>query len=181
MPSISEINKLLDHKRIEKQNKRFHKLSRRKQRLAIAKDVLAQLKAKKYVAEPGTYIHVLEALFDSNGEQKDLQKVLLSTAAECNVCGLGAAFCSMARLGDEVTASDGEVENIHKTLKSIFSERQIALIEYAFEGADAGDLNILSENEADACGRFYEKRGNDDKRLAAIFRNIIKNDGTFKP
>ncbi len=158
-------------------------MSHAKQRVAIAYDVLAQIKMKKYHAEPMTYVEVPGAsdkIDDSDGAL-DLQKVLLSNSPDCNVCGLGAAFCSMARLGDEVDLADGDGYVIHKTLKPIFGMHQIGLIEYAFEGHDAADMQLLSENEEKACGRFFKKRPDDDKRLAAIFRNIIKNNGTFKP
>lgn len=170
----------MDSKLIEKQNKAFHKSSKKKQRIAIAKDVLAQLKAKKYVAKTGDYVrsNYLSELDRSN--KLDLQKALLDKAPECTVCGLGAAFCSMARLGDRVQLND--VNKIHEVLEPIFGMHQVELIEHAFEGMCIDISNdYLSDKEESSCERFCNKRPEKAKRLAAIFRNIIKNDGVFKP
>ena len=100
MPTISNV---LDPKFIEKQNKAFHRMSKKRQRIAIAEDVLLQLKMKRYIATTGTY----EDIILSTGERlsndrlsygEDLQMCLLTRTQECNVCGLGAAFLSLARL-----------------------------------------------------------------------------------
>lgn len=183
MSKSNSLAKLLDPKRIEKANAAFHKMSNKRQRIAIAEDVLAQIKAKKYVAMPGTYVQsdTLDDLVNEPSEEAfDLQKALLGKAPECNVCGLGAAFCSMARLGDELSLDDAD--NVHTHLEPIFGGDQLVLIESAFEGDDfSGPLGQLSEKELKACQKFFEKRPDDDKRLTSIFRNVIKNNGTFKP
>jgi hypothetical protein len=184
MPTASSLAKLLDPKRIEKQNAAFHRMSNKRQRIAIAEDVLAQIKARRYVAEPGTYVHSDElnnlVSDQTNEEPFDLQKALLGKAPECNVCGLGAAFCSMARLGDRVGMEDADEVHVH--LKPIFGGHQLVLIESAFEGDDFSGSNWdLSEEELKACMKFHAKYSDDDKRLAAIFRNVVKNNGTFKP
>src|SRR5208282_271957 len=176
-----------DPKQIENQNKKFHKMSYRKQRLAIAEDVLRQIKLKKYVATVGSYVrsYLAEKLINEsrqNDQVLDFQKVLLANTPECQVCGLGAAFCSMARLGDEVQMDDSS--EIHEHLTAIFGGHQVSLIEHAFEGFDAGgneETSPISENEKVACRKFFDKRPSDSKRLAAIFRNIIKHDGKFRP
>ena len=181
MPSKKSLASVLDPKQIEKKNAAFHRMSNKRQRIAIAEDVLAQLKAKSYRAEQGTYVqsYGLENLLDT--KNVDLQTALLSDAPQCNVCGLGAAFCSMARLGDNATLDD--VNSIHEMLEPIFGWEQVVLIESAFEGDDfsSGQRYTLSEEEMKACQSFFDKRPDDNKRLAAIFRNVIKNEGTFKP
>lgn len=180
-----QIKELLDPKRIEKQNAAFHRLSNKRQRIAIAKDVLEQIRLKTYVAVPGTYVdsETLSDLADKadmDSEDFDLQKALLGNAPECEVCGLGAAFCSMARLGDKVSFEVADAP--HESLTPIFGLQQVSLIEYTFEGGDAGGgEENLSGEEIQAARRFYRKYPKADKRLAAIFRNIVKNDGTFKP
>jgi hypothetical protein len=181
---MSSIPKYLDPKYIEKQNKKFHKLSRRKQRLAIAEDVLTQIKAKKYVANKEAYVILGKTFWKkSKSERQDLQKHLLSEDSGCRVCGLGAAFCSMSRLGDIVTLDDGNKRAIHGSLQRMFVDYQLALIECAFEGVQTRPISCpLSKKDESLAWRFFDKYGGDhDKRLAAIFRNIIKNDGTFKP
>lgn len=176
---------IFDPKQIEKQNAAFHRMSKKRQRIAIAKDVLAQLKREKYVAVRGSYVvsYDLDQLsFQETDEHPfDLQEALLGNAPECSVCGLGAAFCSMARLGDKVELED--VPDIYEHLEPVFGMHQLALIEYAFEGCDSGyeGNNNLSEEEVATCVRFCKKWPDHDKRLAAIFRNVVRNEGTFRP
>lgn len=192
MSKKNRLAKLLDPKRIEKENKKFQKLSPRKQRIAIAEDVVEQVKVRAYLATTSLYVQssTLEDAIDGkwNEEKRtytggiDLQTALLKGVPDCQVCGLGAAFCSMARLGDQVELSDAD--NIHDTLEPIFGAHQLALIEYAFEGDDAGGTSEdagMSEEEMEACVNFHEKYPDDNKRLRAIFKNVIKNDGSFEP
>jgi hypothetical protein len=165
---------LLDPKLIEKQNKAFHRMSKKNQRLAIAKDVLAQLRLKKYRATPGAYFSSQE-VDDAIDEIEILQEVLLEKSPVCNVCALGSAAVSLCRLGDEADIHD--VSSPHALLHEIFGD-QIQLMELAFEGEDINDDWDELPKEAI---RFYERYPDDTKRLAAIFRNIIRNEGTFKP
>jgi hypothetical protein len=186
---MSKLNKLLDPKAIEKRNKAFHKLSNRKQRVAIAEDVLQQLKLKKYKAETGIYVYSRELhnlRYDDEATQPgtfDLQKTLLGDTPQCDVCGLGAAFCSLARLGNNVTLDDADSDSIHRTLTPIFGKKQVAMIENAFEGKTINEHAgyELSDRKTRATEAFYNKYDNDKDRLKAIFKNVIKNDGTFKP
>jgi hypothetical protein len=183
MPITTKPLTLLDPKLIEKQNKAFHRMSKKNQRIAIAKDVLAQLRLKKYRATPGDYFsstEVYDAIdeFEVNHDfevHADLQEVLLEKSPVCNVCALGSAAVSLCRLGDEADIHD--VSSPHALLHEIFGD-QIHLMESAFEGdtVDGGWDELPKE-----AIRFYERYPDDTKRLAAIFRNIIRNEGTFKP
>jgi hypothetical protein len=154
-----------DAKAIEKRNKSFWKMPEKQQRVEIAKDVLLQLKAKNYLAQPGTYVHS-DTLNDLELQQEpfDFQQTLLIKSPECEVCGIGALFCSIARVGDRISYRD----NIFHSLKLVFDRDQIDLIEGAFEGWGYRGKGIRE---------FYHKYPDPNKRLAAIMRNIIKNEG----
>ena len=169
MPTISNV---LDPKFIEKQNKAFHRMSKKKQRIAIAEDVLLQLKMKTYTATTGVYEHVILSTGRCLQDDDDLQLCLLNGTQECNVCGLGAAFLSLARLGDRVSLDECE----HSVLSEIFTADQVDLIEHAFEGwvIDHSDM----PNDYTPV-KFFQKYPDPTKRMAAIFKNIIKNDGKF--
>jgi hypothetical protein len=192
--SKQTIAQLLDPKKLEKQNKAFHKMSKRKQRLAIAHDVIEQVRRKRYRASPGTY-HRVEGVTsysvvypDTDGNPHvrdqlltDVQKFLLATEKSCDVCGLGAAFCSLSRLGNETAWNDRDRD----TLEPIFGKKQVKLIEMAFEGwkhDHAKEEGIdIDKASAKKTRTFFKRRPDPEKRLVAIFKNIIKNDSIFKP
>jgi hypothetical protein len=146
---------------IEQKNKAFHKLSDKEKRIAVAKDVIAQVEARKYRATPGTYLFVKGLRVD-----EDVQKPLLEESTKCNVCAVGAAFASAARLGNNLFY--GQSERIE--MKKLFGEG-LFTIEQAFEGWRHVDKALLA---------FHKKHGpTSSKRLVAIFQNIIDNDGEF--
>jgi hypothetical protein len=164
MPVATKPLTLLDPKLIEKQNKAFWKMSKKKQRVEIAKDVLLQLKAKNYLAQPGIYVRSNTLNSWEYQQEFDFQQVLVTQSPKCEVCGIGALFCSMARVGDRISYRD----DLWDSLKLVFDRRQIDLIEGAFEGWGYRGKGILE---------FYNKYPTPNKRLAAIMRNIIKNEG----
>jgi hypothetical protein len=168
------------------------KISKREMATAVAKDVIAQLnrRTKGYEATPGLYVYI-ECVIPTN--VTDLQDAIPSIenqVGKCNVCALGAAVLSKARLFDNVpidgeAASYGGVisldyDDCFNGLKDIFSESQLQLIEAAFEGWDEGSWETNPAiRRAVAFGEKYID--DDKKRMKAIMQNIIDNDGTFKP
>ena len=71
-------------------------------------------------------------------------------------------------------------------LKKFFSARQLDIIEMSFEkwdrpeddNLDAAKISVKVGKEAQNFGRKY---GSPKIRMAAIMKNIIENDGTFRP
>jgi hypothetical protein len=168
--------KKLDPKAIERKNKAFWRKSKPEQCVAIAKDVLLQLAAKKYKAEEGTYIRWVENKdwtdFNSSSKIPDLQSFLLSKEPKCSVCAVGSAFLSMARLGDKISM----IDDYHDVLFAIFGWRQVRLMEAAFEGFSAGSVGATKASFA-----FYDKYALEQDRLQAIFQNVIDHLGKFVP
>jgi virulence-associated protein VapD len=105
----------------------FKRLPKKQQRIAIAKDALKQLDAKKYKASPGDWCNTalpttfdkelanLESWSDPSAEAaamkaalsdvhtKDsnvLQPLLLEAGVTCEVCALGSLFASAVRKAD---------------------------------------------------------------------------------
>lgn len=173
-------------KLVKEKNKAFASLSKKDKRLAIAHDVIAMVKAGFVNVYEGCYggIHT-DTGIDSD---KDLQSQIVnndgSFKGDCNCCALGACFLAKTRLGNR-TRSDGDIDpdDISSALGSIFGKRQMSLIEAAFElDNTSGEFNEkLSEKQAEKAIAFGEKHDSADKRLIAIMKNIIKNDGTFVP
>jgi hypothetical protein len=182
-------------KAIKRQNEAFAKMTKPQQRVAIAKDVIAQLKAKKYRARAGTYL--TNAKLDSvlkredDSPDKQLQQVLFSkNAGTCDVCGIGALMVSGVRFADKLTVGDlGPQPDwqwvIGYYLNTWFELSQIDLIESAFETSTTVGRRVCIDesfkcalNDAVAFGRRYQTDGT---RMIAIMRNIVRNRGEFVP
>lgn len=166
---------------IEKRNKAFNKLSKPEKRVAIAKDVIIALKAKKYIAKSGDYLNL------NSKSGKDLfgvninQELLCSDDVTCTVCAIGAMFTSKVAISnnfDDYRPSDNEMRS---HLSKYFSMPQLHLIESAFEGWEKGSTSISGNIPNDNHMIFEEKYPNDNDRMIAIMENIVENKGTFKP
>jgi len=176
--------------RIKAENQRFEKLPKQQQRIEIAQDVLAQLRAKKFVAQQGTYVSVDNLLKAGQNESIDLS-VPLTQAESCTVCGIGGLFVSAVCKADKLSVEEADGVDLggnfdmagdiaYAYLKQFFSQEQLELIECAFEGepsfqelADSGDVYDAVE--------FTEGVEDDDTRLRLIMENIIVNKGRFVP
>jgi hypothetical protein len=160
--------KKFDPEVIQKRNEAFWKKDKVAQRVAIAKDVLKQLADKKYFARKMCYI--------SNNVRysgaEDLQAFLLNKNPKCECCALGVSFLSLARLGDKLSLSDRDYRG---TLAPIFGKKQVALIETTFEGWGKA-IGGSKAGEA-----FFQKYPEPNERMKAIFKNIVKNKGVFRP
>lgn len=156
-------------RRVARNNKRFQKLSPEKQRVAIARDALSQLKAKCLTAIAGDY---MQPEYTAGVETTVL-------SISCGVCALGGLFCGLAgNTKDRSVTYSGRA--IRNSLNPYFSERQLTEIESAYErknmyyweaDRDAGALAM----------RHFPTGTRPAARLQAILGNIIRNKGTFVP
>ncbi len=184
---------------MKRRNKRFSKLGKAAARVAIAKDVIAQVGRRKLRPAEGHYLaiqdHFLrDVVTEISGRQ--FQDVVLG-ARECRVCALGALFTTAVMVRDQWTIrqvgayrsyigdADIAVDRDHMVayLKPWFSARQLALIESAFEMRlmDGGLKDRIPEEDFVAAIVFGRAHRSNRSRMMAIMRNIIENDGTFRP
>jgi hypothetical protein len=180
--------------KIKKLNAEFKKATKAQKRVMIAQDVLAQLKAKRYVAESGCWVQANYNPASSLADIKYKDSVKELFAAQkiqsCNVCALGGLFMSCTNLNnntlleelDDVSEDLGnlidEEEKLSNKLNKIFTTSQLKLIETYFE-ANGGYFRDYDEDER--IEAFYNKHPSDEKRLQLIMENIVKNEGTFVP
>ena len=147
-------------KTIAQKNAEFDALPKSEQRVAIARDIIAQVKAERYQAQTGTYFSLRPGeddplLYGDVVGTLELQSLINQQGAKCTVCGLGACFASAVRLADNLKVEDEhvsimdwcaqpelEVETIEyqngqksfdQKLKKYFGHVQLGLIECAFE------------------------------------------------
>lgn len=173
------------------------KVQRRKI-VAIAKDVLAQMKFLR--VSRGTYYlemtsDVEDILEQNRGRSlKNLMPRLLTPKKPCEVCARGAMFLSYVNLYNNVRvptevgtvwngladmASEKHAEEINP-LAGIVEPTQLGLIETAFECDDQFGFGNR-DDDVIAAVRFGHRYTDARHRLRAIMRNIIKNDGEFVP
>jgi hypothetical protein len=185
---------------IKEKNQAFSKMSKMHKRIAIAKDVIAQVKAKKFKASPGTYCKLKlnkRHKFKTEGEV-ELQLLMEDGAInKCNVCAIGSIFASKVSIGNkfkievrdvggwgdsELTIdTDLDDDDMMPSLRGIYTEKELRLIEYVFEGSDIGGFHDSELYEFHKTVQSYKKvyRKAED-RLIAIMENIINNEGIFK-
>ena len=190
--NVEKINKA-----IKKNNVAFDKATPNQQRVMIAQDVLDQIKAKRYVAESGTWV---DAYYNDDDIKKtdSVQKLFAEHKIEsCRVCALGGLFMSCTNLNNNVSVKTLEnitgvtdcqnlgqrISNNKKLpngLNRIFSKEQLILIETYFE-ANSGWFIDRSTSDTTSPDDFYDAYPDAYDRLVEIMENIIKNDGTFIP
>lgn len=179
-------------KKAKKKVTPFSELSPSQQRIKVAKDVLLQLKKKKYVATVGKYIDSYD--FSKMGLKYDDDiKKNFKKIKECKCCALGSCLLSITKFKNTLTIKDvSSKENFQNSsgkLLKMFTPKQLLLIENSFEGKPSGDYtsrigkNVFGEDttleEDEKCRSFYWQYSDTNSRLIAIMQNIIKNKGTF--
>lgn len=197
--TVEKINEAL-----RKSNAAFKKATKAEKRVMIAKDVLAQIKAKRYIPESGTWVDAnwnIRGGIDEIHETDSVQKLFADRTIEtCSVCALGGLFMSCTNLNNNTCVSDinygGEGTEIGERiqdgdtlsngLNKIFSKKQLQLIEVYFEkgdgwfGEDGYTGNYIGEDSRHV-EYFNDAYPDDDERLVEIMKNIVANDGTFVP
>jgi hypothetical protein len=177
-------------KTLKKDNAKFKKLTRAKQRVAIAQDVIAQVRAKKFVAD-STYFdwgaQGTEVLCNTleEAEEAELDASECISQVKCSVCGIGSLFLSGIRKNDKLS--------INKFLNHDWEMRDMA-VEYLGKWFDSNQLDLVEdfyERNGDQCdtdGWTHEessspiyREDNNNKRLVMIMENIISNSGRFNP
>lgn len=184
--------------RIERKNRAFRRLGVRQRRVAIAKDVISMLVARKIKATHGLYVGM-----DDRAKQKVREAVgrdlgeLIPTMPVCHACALGSMFLAAVTRADDMTvvapvvvAPDNEPPLIDRSrecrildraglsffqhgsydyLQRFFSKDQLHEIESAFEHARSYGGSWLSKLD----------RLGPRQRILKIMRNVVRNKGTF--
>jgi len=204
--SVKKINQIRKNheRRVSRDNKAFDKLSPADKRVAIARDVLAQIAAQKLVPTSGTWLSGKDdsPLFDEKDVKKnpELQAILTKTK-QCEGCALGGLFlCAVkkadklklneleevkkfeewkAECGSEAFLSDESKyiyqEDAFKYLGRFFSKDQLEAIESAFEQG----RGAVQEYEYSEAANFAEEVGEPEDRMRLIMENIISHKGRF--
>ena len=179
------------------------RLTKIQMRVAIAKDVIAQINSKKLIPETGVWIYDpklgsiddhIDNLIDKAMEDEENDtcrfepfnaRDFTKKVNKCKVCALGSIFVSAVNLYNGVEFTDGEnAARAFDTLEfsplsNYFSPRELAFIETCFEGEDSAhwtDVDGKDSAIAIAYNRSFPKAKD---RLISIMKNIIRNKGAF--
>jgi hypothetical protein len=138
------------------------------------------------------------------GADEDARELYLENKIQqCSCCALGSLFVSCTLYNDNTTTdelafagedisdwlmSGGMGDRMSNGLDKFFSIQQLQLIEQTFE-TDNGVVQSHDEDEfgkpypkfSKASEAFCHKYTTAESRMIAIMKNIVANDGTFKP
>lgn len=187
---------------IKKWNDYFKSLTKPQKRVALAQDVIAQIKAKKFLPKNKTYTKIVSPIKSYNEQiQSNFGDI------QCECCALGGIFLSDIKFNNSCTFNELDATYFDARedmrLKEYFSIEQLILIEAAFECWDFDNLVDdfwgeyqftsgfadgllfkdfkLTKEKINKTAEFGNQYTDSYKRLIAIMENIIANNGTFKP
>ncbi len=161
---------------------KFTELSPAEQRVALAKDAIKYIDAKKIEIGTNNWVVPLVdgalAPFSMADIGQDLCSVFQKQ--ECKACALGALLYAFVC---EVPGTKYEgYFSAPGLLRNVFSFTQLQLIEFTFEAGDGWvQEGTLDDDDEVAAMDFAAKYEDEDERARAIFQNIITNEGIFKP
>ena len=187
---------------IEKNNLEFERMSKAEKRVTIAEDCITRINIDQIKPKQGLFISQIDFYgrfngFDEHCEMdymseydNDVKEIINSSPITCSACVKGALFLSyvgrvnnVRKINNSVSILDSE----HQKLLELFSSRQLAMIEYAFEGYqflyvdENGNKIIFSDEELNKLTNFYLKNASNVEAMIAICENIIENKGEFIP
>lgn len=188
-------------KKTTKKAKKIKKLNDSQFRVAVAKDVIAQIKSGRYKVSPGTYLTTgSHSWIDPEIDHAACQ---VAKAKTCHVCAIGSMVASILTLKEtkgitnsvfecgisSYEGSIGDISNIMDvltTMTDVWGILDADLMEIAFECGQGAvrleevdrDLDFDDINCALIFSRLYPK---DQDRLIAIMQNVVDNNGRFFP
>ncbi len=170
---------------------KLSQMTKQEARIAIAKDVVAQIRAERYTARTGAFT-VMDDGDDGSMTKQGAADAVRAGQHKCSVCAVGAGVVSAAGLfnklpdGDElcwgVIVDETGTEN-YAYLGKFFPRATLIQMEDAFERADfANDRGVrLSREAEDAAIAFGSRWADDADRLEAVWANVLANEGAFDP
>lgn len=160
------------------------KPTKRQMMAAIARDVIAQIKLKKYRPQSGTYVQGLSLL----GQSGQLQPIIRAHKKQCRVCAIGAAFLSGVRKFNDCRVEDSvwlagdsylSDDKMRDKLGDFMPTRHVRNMEAAFEGWDYEG----SDGETIFAGNQYGNQDfsllPDSERMIMLMKEIIRQNGVF--
>lgn len=169
------------------------KKTRKDRRIEILQDALARLRYRKVEDSHG---YVVTNYLNNIPDDVQLQSEVKNIEKNCTVCALGGLFLSAVDKFNHLKKNECDIDSgvfcyhrtpnikrdtINTTLSKYFSERQLYMMEVAFEISSVSDsYECLGKDLENVCIEFGKRYGDPKNRLRAILKNALANDGIFK-
>lgn len=184
------------------------RLTKTQRRVAIVKDAIAQLKIGTYLTGDYGYVKLPESLqiVKSQSPDQSAQELLcdLAPSAPCGICAKGGLLLSIIRKENEFKIKNLVSDNVtavkRLTVDNLFTAKNLFLMEAYYEGwvvHPVGCRNYLTgvgfgftdkqlkehQVKINKLKQKYPEGDNHERneRLLAVFRNMVRNGGIFKP
>lgn len=162
---------------IKRRNLAFTKATPAQKRVLLAKDVIAQIRAKLFKVTTGDWVKIPMVDSYQKGTDSDvsLQQALLNrTIPTCEVCALGGLMTSCVLYENQVTLGDYrtralELDGNEVGLDELFTKEQKRLIELAFEGNGGWFANVAYDDAHDRYPDEYPRNRRSAKLDATLF------------
>ena len=150
---------------LEKRNEWFNSLPVAEKRVEIAKDVLLSIMSGEFSPGEG---YLCMRFRDEIAPNSNMQFLIeeKDKRVKCVGCGIAALFYSRIALGNGVLNDqyfecsdelDFEREEIHEKMKAVFSERQLEMVEVAYE-RDQCYAELIQYTIAQKCVDWADKK-----------------------
>jgi len=173
-------------------------MSPREKRVAIAKDVIDQVKSKELIPKKGFYLDQRSsALVQGQSDDKQVNEILIEKKIQCEVCARGAIFIAGLKRFNNLKVGDIKNRNLDYEVReeyetNFFEPQQSVLIERVFEAKAfpnteklRGFVGYYHPKICRAASKYRQElsRSGDFGRTAnlliGIAKNIILNNGDF--
>ncbi len=176
---------------------KFFKLSKRKQRVLIAQDVVMRLKLNMLSPITGSFIHIKEGI--GRYIDKSLATQATVNTHQCEVCAKGALACAWLGNLNLLNADDFNLDTTAQSkgtqeMVGTFGHKLLNRIEGLYEcwtahtcrgqhsswGGDAPDRNYDDNSfQLESYNKYMQRlcKLGDGERLTTIMNNIVKNKG----
>ena len=158
----------------------------------IARDVLAQLRLRRYKATPGIYVQIdspeLTSIinnkscteYDKTARESFKDFFKSSKKTTCQVCAIGAAFVSLVNIENKCSVDEMCADkSMWERLEKYFGSDNMDLMESAFECYTTNNFSTPYEMQ-EVAAEWGSQYKNPTDRLRAIMLNVIRNKGDFK-
>lgn len=180
--------------KIDADNEAFDNMTNEEKRVVIAQDCLDRIDIGQIKPRKSRFLcTVYGGHFNNSSIADNSVKDVINNNNdfECRACAKGSLFLSYVGRVNKVNFGDIRDDNEvydadHQKLLEIFSLRQLALIEYFFEGRqyihvdeDGKDIHFSREDDINVTALRNRLENDGRSILYYICNNIIKNEGTF--
>jgi hypothetical protein len=175
---------------LTRKQREFEKMTPREKRVAIARDVIDQIEARKLIATSVYFdlSHTAAERMRASHRSGSVDVAMVTAQAQCRVCGIGSLFVAAIERADNLKFKDFSRHDHRDAevtyLRQWFDEATLDRVEQYFErktiecGVREGFRSAAPVSKHASPILVENDNG---RRLTMIMENIVSNRGTFDP